>query len=609
MRFRLNRLIHKNNEPGLLLGLMTLVALLMRSYRLDFQSLWLDELHTAMEASPELGWKGMMHYLRHSDPQPPLHLILVRISYFLFGYNDLATRLPSVLAGTLSIPAMYLLGKAFLNKRLGMLAALLTTFNYFNLYYSQEARNYIFVFLFTALSFFFLLRLIRKPGTRNALGYVLATACLLYSHYYSLFILVAQFVIGLLSIYLEPPQKRKVLFRYLGGSALSVILTYLPWLPVMLQVGSRNSFWLKPESPDFFLRYLLEYFGDSGLILFLVVPLLFLFLYRASRKTEGTNPYTFPFLVILIWVFIGILIPYIRSITAVPMLHPRYTMIVLPGILLAVAFGIEQIGQKLLGNALAALLVLLALVNLFAEKQYYSRITKTQFREMTRYVTEHNPDNYPILNENSGWHQYYYLSRFGSEAEIHRHNRDEVLRDFLREDNRPEGFWLIEAHGPGLPDSVLIRELQREYLLYRKGEWLDAKAWQFRRRGRFDAGQCLDYHSFPEVEPFREGHDILVPLWTGSQQSVPVSLAPGEYRIYAECYGTPLDTLNPRFTMRLGDLATGQYEAAKTPDWFELPVRIHDSIQIPITFTLENDSASGKEDINLFIRKIYLTED
>src|SRR5688572_24771984 len=143
--------------------MILLIGALFRFSGLDNQSLWLDELHTMNEADPNISWAALFNQLKCCDPHPPLHFIITRLSFSLFGHTEMVARMVTAVAGTLSILVMYGLGKELKNKNLGLLAALLTSFNYYNVFYSQEARVYIFAFLFAALSFLFFIKLIKKP--------------------------------------------------------------------------------------------------------------------------------------------------------------------------------------------------------------------------------------------------------------------------------------------------------------------------------------------------------------------------------------------------------------------------------------------------------------
>ena len=61
------------------------VAVILRFYQLDFQSPWLDELHTLIETNPELSYKEFYNLMLYREQMPHLYYILVRISNVIFG--------------------------------------------------------------------------------------------------------------------------------------------------------------------------------------------------------------------------------------------------------------------------------------------------------------------------------------------------------------------------------------------------------------------------------------------------------------------------------------------------------------------------------------------
>ena len=81
-----------------------------------------------------------------------------------FGDGELAVRLPSLIAGTLVIPALYELGRELYDRRTGLVAAAFAAVSPLLIWYSQEARMYAFVALFGLLALLTQLRAIRNPS-------------------------------------------------------------------------------------------------------------------------------------------------------------------------------------------------------------------------------------------------------------------------------------------------------------------------------------------------------------------------------------------------------------------------------------------------------------
>ena len=132
------------------------VAAMLRFFGLDFQSPWLDELHTLIETNPELTYKEFYDLMLNSEHMPHLYYVLVRAFNMIFGVSLFGIRAFSALIGTTSVYAIFLLGKELYSKKAGYIAAIFLAINSTHIFYSQEIRPYILLCLFTCVSFLFL---------------------------------------------------------------------------------------------------------------------------------------------------------------------------------------------------------------------------------------------------------------------------------------------------------------------------------------------------------------------------------------------------------------------------------------------------------------------
>jgi dolichyl-phosphate-mannose-protein mannosyltransferase len=134
---------------GALIALMILGTLL-RWHRLGYQSFWNDEIVTWLSAQGS-AWNVITQRIENSNI-PPLYYLIAHAALPLRGRLGLeeAMRLPSVVAGVLSIPLLYIVARAWIGSRIALLAAALLTVSPFHVWYSQEARPYV-VLLLAAL--------------------------------------------------------------------------------------------------------------------------------------------------------------------------------------------------------------------------------------------------------------------------------------------------------------------------------------------------------------------------------------------------------------------------------------------------------------------------
>lgn len=216
-----------------LLLLILALAAGLRFYRLDAQSFWNDEGNSARiaERSIQLILEGAA-----GDIHPPLYYLTLHYWRALVGYSEFALRSFSVIAGVGLVALIYTLGTWLFGRPAGLAAALLAAINPFQVYYSQEARSYIWVAFLAAAAVYCASRLqeswLNRPAYSWATGYVLAVTAGLYTHY---FYPVALIAINLIVVVQFLRRKAlKPLGQWLLLHLVAGIL-YLPWVPIALR--------------------------------------------------------------------------------------------------------------------------------------------------------------------------------------------------------------------------------------------------------------------------------------------------------------------------------------------------------------------------------------
>ncbi len=590
----------------------------MRLWKIDFQSLWLDELHTMNESDPDITWEKMLFYLKCCDPHPPLHFFLSKVSFTLFGHTALTARLISAIAGTVSVWGMYLLGKEILNSKLGLIAAVLTTVNYYNLFYSQEARNYILAFLFAAFSFLFLIRLLKKMTIKNSILYALFSLLLLYSHYYSLFVLASQIVLILFFFfYTEKAEKKTYIKRFLlSGSLIGV--GYAPWLPYLQETSNISSFWLGPVGDNFISEFFFTYFGNPALLKQLLVILLLGYLFSVfyvekphTLNPAKSNPLLFSFIILSTWIIITYLIPYLRSILVIPMLFPRYTIVVLPAFLIAIAYGICLINFKIVRTIILSLFIIFSLINIVIVRKYYSDVSKTQFREMTKFVVENNKENYPIIDELVSWQHQYYFKAFKFKPTILEGSKLNVVDSILAGKNPKyvlNGFWIVGAHGEQPLTSDQRKELDSAYAMTMEQKFHDAWAQLYISKKIDSNSRLINYTDFEENASTLFPDDRSIALWGGFIKTKPIWLTGGKYKVTVSSRGSVAKGEYARLVIWANDkkvlefTTTGGFQTQK----FDLDLANDEDVTFKVELT--NDYSGADGDRNAFISSFVITK-
>lgn len=208
-------------ERRLLYAVIAL-GLLLRLLRIGHQSLWVDELFTLEVATPKPGYP-LWQLLRH-NVHGPLHTFVV----FLFrsvSENDGWLRVPSAIAGAVSIPLLH----AWLRPRLGAAAALwgalLLAVNPLHVHYSQELRNYAFVVCFVLAACVQVDRLVARWTWRRCLGLALLVACALLSNFSATFAFLA-----MTPAYLMGAGPSRASFRRWAMVTLVTAALISPWI-------------------------------------------------------------------------------------------------------------------------------------------------------------------------------------------------------------------------------------------------------------------------------------------------------------------------------------------------------------------------------------------
>ena len=403
----------------LILGLILLLALLLRGYRLDGQSLWADEGNSAALAARSLA--AITRDAAH-DIHPPLYYYFLHLWVRLWGNSEIALRSLSALAGTILVFATFLLGGELFPRRVAYVAAFLAAISPFQVYYSQEARMYILVALWSALAVLFFVRWMRSRTETGAAArgraiplavlYVCFTTAALYTHYFAFAVpLVTNLAYGLAMIG-YPALRRLRRIGAWAGAQLVVVALYLPWLRL---AGGQLTTWPAVSEP-FSLRFLLEELlrvfslGLSverettpvvlcfGLVLLLGALPMVVWSRGGRRPGLLPRPELSALLFTLLYLGVPILAVYVLSLSR-PAYDPKFLLLVTPAFCLFLARGIggEWLTADVEGRARAAarwgiagaLLLFVLVASALSLRNYYydERYARDDYRGMASYVS------------------------------------------------------------------------------------------------------------------------------------------------------------------------------------------------------------------------------
>ena len=201
--------VMRNWRHILNLGAMLTVAAFVRIWNSWSPSLSLDEFATywvvASKSYSEL-WERCTHYLAHS---PSSTLFSVRVSYECLGKSEFALRLPTVLAGVFSAYLAFVLGCKYGSALSGTLAGWIMTLHPWFILFSQQARPYASQLRSLCSQPSSLRNVLSRQGTKQALGFSLSSALLIYTHFlFGLFVSYFQSAYWLIFIIFNGDMRR-----------------------------------------------------------------------------------------------------------------------------------------------------------------------------------------------------------------------------------------------------------------------------------------------------------------------------------------------------------------------------------------------------------------
>jgi uncharacterized membrane protein len=420
------------------LGLILLLALLLRVHHIGRESFWFDEIATVRIVKQDTA--AMFSSIKWDERIPPLHYVILHGWVRVFGDSEFSMRLPSALAGTAAVWAVYRLASQLFGGSVGLIAALLMAVSRAQIVYSQEARAYSLLVLLSLLSCDVFVRLIRQPTPRRELAYVIVSALLLYSHLYGVFALAAQHLAYLILLATRRPVGLAP--RRWVTLTVAVVALFSPWIPIAVRwvrsVGT--AFWQTRMTGDDIAETYRLYLGSAAMTV-ACVALVVMGVARFRRH------YGLP--LVLALATLPVVVPIIVSILTKPTFTYRYALFAPAAVFILVACGVMALPGRTTRLFVAILLVGLS----FAGRALTGE--KPDWRGVIAYVGERaRPRDYVIFHPRLTTYLYDHYAR---RTDVHRKGFDTGTIPLGLP--RPEGetVWLVYDPRSSMMNDVLRR--------------------------------------------------------------------------------------------------------------------------------------------------------
>lgn len=384
-------------------GLM-LCAAVVRWMDIGTESLWVDEIYSYRQAI-----KPFANIIANAaaDVHPPVYYMLLRAWTLLFGTSEAGLRGLSAFCAVLSVPLIYVLGARLWTRRVGVYAAFLLTISHFHIHYAQEARSYSYVVLVTLAGMLTFVRLLDEIRENDALQwhtvvlFIGANVLLMYSHFFALFITVAQNVYVALLLLFDKTLFRRIWKRWFVLQ-VALLLIFVPWLNILYwQIRAvSGSFWIDKPNVFSIVETIIEYCGSLWASLFMLPLAAFGFVeIRKQQSTERVITLTFPkpeySLLLVLWLTLPILIPFAKSLVGTPIYYVKYTIPALPALLLLVAKGMDAWEYRNIAGkiVLAGVVTGLSIIAGYDTVNDWNALEKERWREAAAYLQTSNALN------------------------------------------------------------------------------------------------------------------------------------------------------------------------------------------------------------------------
>jgi hypothetical protein len=140
-RSKNQQIIQSKTFCGVILLTLLTLGIWLRWIEGVGRDLWYDEL-VIWKIATQPKWQAVILAHRTSNSAPILYAFLVRLASFALGNSEPALRVPSFMAGILSIAISYFSAKGFFTRPVAILTSALVAFSASQIQYSSELREY-----------------------------------------------------------------------------------------------------------------------------------------------------------------------------------------------------------------------------------------------------------------------------------------------------------------------------------------------------------------------------------------------------------------------------------------------------------------------------------
>ena len=482
-----------------------LLAAILRVYGIASESLWIDEGQTVAYATKSIA--GIIEYCAR-DVHPPLYLFIMHAWTGIFGISETALRMPSAIFGVIAVYLTFKIGEKLMNRTGALLGALFLAVSYMGINFSQEARSYTMLLTAILLSCHSLLLFIENQDQKHFLYYAASVALMLYTHTFTIFIIMFHQVYYVVDWAFRPGERLKRFINWVAVNVSALVL-FSPWMYFLLKQvlaklgGEGPGSWVMVPDHITAWRTFIQLAGGAAplaaaalaVLLFAAVKLIPGLRKRFSSKLEIPAK-TRSSLFLALWFMCAVVTPFAISLVLSPIYVERYAIQFLPGFCIFLGMIMSGFSPLFLRTAVVAMFMAATAHGLWL---YYTTYDKEQWREVARFVAENiNPGEAIVLSAPWIYEPFtYYFPDTGD---------PKIIQAFghvnLKKETDPfDTIWLVQAHeffsdpDGSVPALLSENRLIKKHIDFKEGVKTNPVLVHFQsiRATKYDAGRMQSY--------------------------------------------------------------------------------------------------------------------
>lgn len=441
------KLVLKSYKFYLFLALF--IGIFIRLYGLDIQSFWYDELFAVTGASSK--FLKMFTDFALLDFSPPLYLFTLFFWVKTFGNAVWIVRLLSAIAGIATLFFGYFLAKKQFDKYIATSFTILLAFSGFAIEYSQEARAYSFLLLFSTILTLLWLNMLKNLGKSNlpikkVIIYGIMCIMCCFTHYFGAILVSFQFIYLFFASCIHKKSRFVNIIKvFFLGMAIGIL--FLPWCLAQIAIFSLGASGIFVATKFTYLSFpmLIDLFINRNISVLAIIPFIFIpnlnwflvfkipknisiisicdmyktfwknFLEEIKNSNISSSVQSLIYLTFCLTIVLFVVTIHFNTF------HLRYFLIALPSgyLLFSILISLNPVFKEVRSNIFVFILSFIGLFmflfvsgdNSFMDRPFYKPY-KQQWAEATKYaIQDYNNDSVIFVNRDP-YLYFYYLNMF-----------------------------------------------------------------------------------------------------------------------------------------------------------------------------------------------------